>query len=150
MLVVGWLGFGGMHPSHLTPSEQYTHISLWALLSAPLIIGCDLTRLDDFTMNLLTNDEVIAIDQDPLGKQGTAVLKDPSHQVIVKELEDGSKAVGLFNLTENNMKIYVPWAALKISGKHAVRDVWRQRDLGVFTDNFESIVPPHGVVLVKI
>jgi alpha-galactosidase len=150
MLVVGWLGFGKMHPSHLTPSEQYTHISLWSLLAAPLIIGCDLTRLDDFTMNLLTNDEVIAIDQDPLGKQGTAVLKDANYQVIVKELEDGSKAVGLFNLTENDLKISTPWDALKLSGKQLVRDVWRQKDLGVFTDKFESLVPPHGVVLVKI
>jgi alpha-galactosidase len=134
----------------LTQNEQYAHFSLWVILSAPLLLVCDLNKLDDFTLSLLTNDEVIAIDQDPLGKQGTAVLKDATYQVIVKELEDGSKAVGLFNLTENDLKISAPWDALKLSGKQKVRDVWRQKDLGVFTDKFESLVPPHGVVFVKI
>ena len=72
--------------------------SLWSLLSAPLLIGCDLERLDDFTLNLLTNDEVIAVNQDILGKQATPVLIDGDIQVWVKELEDGTKAVGVFNL----------------------------------------------------
>ena len=150
MLVVGWVGFGNPHPTELTPNEQYTHISLWSLLSAPLLIGCDLTRLDDFTLNLLTNDEVIDIDQDPLGKQATPVLKTADYQIMVKELEDGSKAVGLFNLTENDLKIPVTRAALQLSGNQTVRDVWRQKDLGIFKDKFESVVPPHGVTLVKV
>jgi alpha-galactosidase len=77
-------------------------------------------------------------------------MKNATYQVIVKELEDGPKAVGLFNLTENDMKISVPWEALKINGKQTVRDVWRQKDIGVFSDKYESVVPPHGVVLVKI
>jgi len=67
-----------------------------------------------------------------------------------KELEDGSIAVGLFNLTENNLKISAPWPALKINGKQMVRDVWQQKDIGVFSDKYESTVPPHGVVLVRI
>ena len=75
MLVVGQVGWGNLHPSRLTPDEQYTHISLWCLLSAPLLIGCDMTKLDDFTLNLLSNDEVLAIDQDALGKSATCVLK---------------------------------------------------------------------------
>lgn len=70
MLTVGWVGWGPtLHPTRLTPDEQYTHISLWCLLSAPLLIGCDLTRLDDFTLSLLSNDEVLAVDQDPMGSQ---------------------------------------------------------------------------------
>jgi len=150
MLVVGWVGFGNPRPTELSPDEQYTHISLWSLLAAPLLIGCDLTKLDDFTLSLLTNDEVIAIDQDPLGKQAIALIKTNDFQIMVKELEDGSKAVGLFNLTKNELKISVSWDALKISGKQTVRDLWRQKELGVFSDSFESVVPSHGVVLVKI
>ena len=70
MLVVGKVGWGpNLHPSKLSPDEQYTHISLWALLAAPLLIGCDMTQMDPFTLNLLTNDEVLEINQDPLGKQ---------------------------------------------------------------------------------
>ena len=73
MLVVGWVGWGpALHPTHLTPNEQYTHISLWSLLSSPLLIGCDLTRLDEFTLNLLTNDEVLEVNQDPLGHPGAS------------------------------------------------------------------------------
>jgi len=150
MLVVGWVGFGNPHPTNLTPDEQYTHISLWSLLAAPLLIGCDLTKLDEFTLNLLTNDEVIDIDQDPLGKQAIPVQKTADYQIMVKEMEDGSKAVGLFNLTEKDLKISATWAVLQLSGKQTVRDVWRQKDLEISGDKFESIVPSHGVMLVRI
>lgn len=151
MLVVGWVGWGPkLHPTRLTASEQYTHISLWSLLSAPLLMGCDLTRLDDFTMNLLTNDEVIDIDQDPLGKSALPVVKTPFYQVWVKELEDGSKAIGLFNLSKNEMKISIDWAKAGLSGKQVVRDVWRQKDLGSFDNLFESKVLSHGVTLIKV
>jgi len=154
ILVVGQGWFGNdvlrLHPTRLTPNEQYTHMSLWSLLSAPLLIGCDLTRLDDFTFNLLANDEVIDIDQDPLGKQAMAAVKNEKYLIMVKELEDHSKAVGLFNLTENDLEISVTWDALKIFGRHSVRDVWRQKNLGFFSGKFESVVPSHGVVLVKI
>jgi len=151
MLVVGWVGWGPkLHPSRLTASEQYTHISLWALLSAPLLMGCDLTRLDDFTMNLLTNDEVIDIDQDPLGKSAMPVVKTPEYQVWVKELEDGSKAIGLFNLSKNEMKISVDWTKAGLSGMQTVHDVWRQKDLGSFDNSFETSVLSHGVTLIKV
>jgi hypothetical protein len=151
MLVIGSVGWGaGLHPTRLTPSEQYTHISLWALLSAPLLIGCDLTKLDDFTTNLLTNDEVIALDQDPLGKQALPVVQNENYVIMVKELEDGSQAVGLFNLSEKDQVIPVSWDTLKITGEQKVRNLWRQKDLGTFTHSFESLVPSHGVVLVKI
>ena len=74
MLVVGWVGWGpSLHQTKLTADEQYTHISMWCMLSAPLLIGCDLERLDEFTLGLLTNDEVLAIDQDALGQQAVRV-----------------------------------------------------------------------------
>ena len=88
MLVVGWVGWGpALHYTRLTPDEQYTHISLWCLLSSPLLIGCDLNQLDPFTLNLLTNDEVLAVNQDPLGKQAIQVKANVIYQVWVKELE---------------------------------------------------------------
>ena len=73
MLVVGMVGWGNLHPTGLTPNEQYTHISLWCLLASPLLIGCDMAQLDDFTLGLLTNDEVLEVNQDPLGKQAARV-----------------------------------------------------------------------------
>lgn len=137
-------------PAPLTPDEQYTHMSLWSLLAAPLQIGSDLTKLDSFTLGLLTNDEVIAIDQDSLGKQATRVCKSGGLSVWAKELEDGSKAVGLFNLGDSENEVTATWADLGISGKCAVRDLWRQKDLGLFEREFQARVAPHGVVLVKI
>jgi alpha-galactosidase len=150
MLVVGKVGWGTPHPTKLTPDEQYTHISLWCLWSAPLLIGCPLDQLDDFTQNLLTNDEVFALDQDPLGKQATQVCAAGTTQVLAKDLEDGSKAVGLFNTGEEPNAVKVTWEQLGITGNQAVRDLWRQKDIGKYNDSFEAMVRPHGVVLVRI
>jgi hypothetical protein len=151
MLVVGWVGWGpNLHPTKLTPDEQYTHISLWCLLSAPLLIGCDMQRLDAFTLNLLTNDEVLAIDQDPLGKQAKPVIKEGNIQVWVKELEGGTNAIGIFNLSDKTETYMLNLKTIGIEGKVKVRDLWRQKDIGVFMDVFEAHVPSHGVVLVKI
>lgn len=101
MLVVGMVGWGPkLHPTALTPDEQYTHITLWSLVAAPLLIGCDMTQLDDFTLGLLTNDEVLAVDQDPLGKQAVHVKHDVEHgiDILARPLSDGTLAVGLFNV----------------------------------------------------
>ena len=166
MLVVGLVGWGPqLHPTRLTPDEQYTHISLWCLLSAPLLIGCDMSKLDDFTLNLLTNDEVLAINQDPLGKQASRLSNEEGRQIWVKEMEDGSKAVGLFNAEEgrrtpvdyfstwskmSRAKMTLKGVDLGIKGKFRVRDVWRQRDLGVFGREFTAEVPFHRVVLLRV
>ena len=151
MLVVGWVGWGpALHYTHLTPGEQYTHISLWSLLSAPLLIGCDLSQIDPFTLNLLTNDEVIAVNQDPLGKQATKVKSNESYQIWIKNLEDGSKAIGLFNLTENPVNIPLDLKELNLEGHWNMRDLWRQVDLGAVEHHFEMNVLPHGVMLIKL
>ncbi len=150
MLVVGKVGWGNLHPTRLTPNEQYTHISLWCLLSAPLLIGCDMTQLDPFTLNLLENDEVLAIDQDPLGKEATTVAKTDNTRVYAKDLADGSKAIGLFNLGETEGQVEVKWSDLGLNGKLHVRDLWRQKDLGKFKDSFTVTVPRHGVVLIRV
>ncbi len=151
MMIVGKVGWGdNLHDTRLTPDEQYTHVSLWSMLSAPLLIGCDLSKLDDFTLNLLTNDEVIAIDQDPLGKQAQQVIKAGTYQIWIKELEDGNKALAIFNLSDKNDVIRFHWSDLGLSAKQKVRDLWRQKDLGNFNSMFATVVASHGVTLIKI
>ena len=151
MLVVGYVGWGpNLHPTRLTPNEQYTHISLWCLLSAPLLMGCDLERLDPFTLGLLTNDEVLEVSQDPLGKEAWRVARQANTEVWAKTLEDGSRAVGLFNRGQMATTVSVKWSDMGLHGKHHVRDLWRQKDLGLADGEFKAEVPRHGVVLVKI
>jgi alpha-galactosidase len=150
MLVVGKVGWGRLHPTKLTPNEQYTHISLWCLLCSPLLIGCDMSQLDEFTLSLLTNDEVLEVNQDPLGKQARRVAQAGSLDVWAKEMEDGSVAVGLFNRGEIENKVIAKWSDLGVSGKKIVRDLWRQKDLGEYEDQFSTTVPRHGVVLVQL
>jgi hypothetical protein len=149
MLIVGWVGWGpALHYTRLTPSEQYTHITLWSLLAAPLLIGCDLDQLDAFTLNLLTNDEVLAINQDPLGRQAAQIRVTDEYEIWARDLEDGSKAIGLFNKTEKPLNIPVDLKYLQLEGKCTMRDVWSQRDLGKVNGHFEMKTRPHGARLV--
>jgi alpha-galactosidase len=150
MLVVGVLGWGSTHPTHLKPNEQITHISLWSLLSAPLLIGCDMTRLDAFTANLLGNDEVLAIDQDPLGKPAGRVSMDGGGQVWARPLSDGSMAVGLFNTGDSPVPVTAKWSDLGLTGEQPIRDLWQRHDLPPTSDAFTATVPRHGAILVKI
>jgi hypothetical protein len=151
MLVVGWLGWGTyQNPSGLSPDEQYTHISLWCLLSAPLLLGCDLTRLDDFTLSLLSNDEVLAVNQDQLGNQAMKYFDEGNVQYWMKPLYDGSYAAGIFNLNEDRRSVHVNFTDLELAGSFKVRDLWRQKDMGVFDNGMDLAVPGHGVVLVKL
>jgi alpha-galactosidase len=152
MMVVGWVGWGkGPYPTHLTPDEQYTHMSAWCLMSVPLLLGNDLTKLDAFTLSLLTNDEVIAVNQDPLGKQATVIAREGESGIMAKDLSDGSKAAGLFNTGDTGTQsMTLNWKDLGISGKYIVRDLWRQKDLGTFDSEFKTDVPQHGVVMVSL
>jgi alpha-galactosidase len=151
-LLLGYLSNwkGGTAPTPLTPNEQYTHVSLWCLLAAPLIFSGDITRLDDFTLSLLCNDEVIEVDQDPLGKPGHRLSKAEDLEVWMKEMEDGTRAVGLFNRGATAATVTAKWSELGLSGKQIVRDLWRQKDLGAFEGQFQAPVPRHGVVLVQL
>lgn len=150
MLVVGQVGWGSPHPSNLSPDEQYTHMSLWSLLAAPLLIGCDLAAMDDFTLSLLTNDEVIEVNQDALGKQGVCVTQRGDLRVYAKPLEDGSVAVGLFNLGQQTAEVTAEWGEVKLQGRQRVRNLWTQKDIGEFNDKFSASVPSHGVVFVRM
>src|SRR5262249_14733348 len=148
MLVVGKVGWGpSLHDTRLTPDEQYAHISLWSLLSAPLLIGCDMSQLDTFTLNLLTNDEVLAIDQDPMAKPAKKIYDNNKIQVWTKELKDGSVAMGIFNLNDMVNKQQISLKELNLSGGAQLRDVWRQKNLGAITNSLSIQLPPHGVWL---
>ena len=153
MLVIGPVDVASgknIRPSRLTPNEQYTHISLWCLLSAPLLIGCPVEKADDFTLSLLSNDEVLAIDQDELGRPARQLIVDGRRQVYVKELADGSRAIGFFNLAQEPQKISVTWAQLGLAKPARARDLWRQQDIIPAGDGFSIEVGRHGVFLLKV
>jgi alpha-galactosidase len=153
MLIVGEVGWGNLHPTRLTVDEQYTHISLWCLLAAPLLIGCDMEKFDDFTLSLLSNDEVLAVDQDELGKQATCVISNGNVRIYEKELADGSRAVGFFNLGDRTAELqFQDFNALHLSGKQTARDLWRQKNVATVDtakDALPLTVPVHGVLLYK-
>ena len=153
-LLVGYLSNwkGETVPTPLTPNEQYTHVSLWCLHAAPLILSGDITRLDAFTLGLLTNDEVLAVDQDELGRPGRRVFRDEASgaEAWVKPMADGARAAGLFNRGGAAATVTARWADLGVSGPQTVRDLWRQKDLGVFDGAFAAEVPRHGVVMVRL
>jgi alpha-galactosidase len=153
MLVVGHLGWGpNPRPTRLTPNEQITHITLWSLLAAPLIIGCDLTKIDPFTKALLTNHDVVEVDQDPLGKAATRRKQTEDIEVWARPLWDGTYAVGLFNRGYERSNIRVDWKDLdaRLSGRQPVRDLWQRRDVGMFDRGYSASVPAHGAVFVKV
>jgi len=151
-LLLGYLSNwkGQTVPTPLTPNEQYTQVSLWCLVAAPLILSGDITRLDDFTLSLLSNDEVLDVDQDPLGKPGRRIAIAGALEVWSRDLEDGTKAVGLFNRGELPATVVANWADLDLAGPRSVRDLWRQKNLGVYKKEFKAKVPRHGVILVRV
>jgi alpha-galactosidase len=151
MLVVGKLGWGRTpRETRLTPDEQLTHISLWALQAAPLIIGADLSQADAFTENLLGNPEVLAVDQDSLGRAAGRTVQNGRTEVWARPLADGTTAVGLFNRDLVPRTVSVKWSDLGLSGSQQVRDLWHHQDLGAKSDGLTVEVPRHGVVLVKV
>jgi alpha-galactosidase len=123
---------------------------MWALLAAPLIAGNDLRAMSPEIREILLNQEVIAIDQDSLGKPGMRISKDGDSEVWSKVLNAGDSAVGLFNRGEKPAEISVPWSLLEPSGELRVRDVWKHTDLGRSKAPFTTEVPAHGVVLLRV
>lgn len=134
----------------MNKDEYRTHMSLWCLLAAPLLAGNDLSKMTPDTLAILTNPEVIAVDQDALGIQGHRVAQEGQLEVWVKLLADGSKAVGLFNRGESVMPVTAHFRDVGVGEAATVRDLWEKRDLGVFNSSFTAQVPKHGVVLLKV
>ena len=151
---IGYIGnANNMGIPELTPmpaAMQYAYMSLWSLMAAPLIYSGDMSKLDEFTINVLCNPEVIEVNQDQLGECGLVIKKSDQTFLMVKNLADGSKAVGLFNRSKTEAEVEVNWAELQISGNKTVRDLWRQNDIGKFNEKFNTNIPAQGVVMVKI
>ena len=153
-LLIGYVGdargMGEPVPCPLTPSEQYSYMSLWCLMAAPLFYSGDMERLDAFTLNVLCNPEVIAINQDPLGVGGYPKIARTDSEVWVKPLAGGAWAVGLFNRAEITQPISVTPAELGLEGTYRMRDCWRQQDLGELGDAFETTLGRHDVMLLRL
>ncbi|MBN2209987.1 MAG: NPCBM/NEW2 domain-containing protein [Sedimentisphaerales bacterium] len=152
-ILIGYVGAGPgeIVPCKFTPNQQYQYMSMWCLMAAPLFFSGDMTKLDDFTLNVLCNAEVIDIDQDPLGRQGRIVKKTEEYFIMVKELEEGSKAVGIFNTNDiGDINVNISLSDLGLTGSQCVRDVWRQKDIGTHSKPFETTIPCHGVMLFKM
>ena len=139
------VGNGGM-----TNVEYQTHMSLWAMLSAPLLAGNDLRNMTPQIRDILTNKEVIAIDQDKLGDQGRRFSKDGGGEAWSKQLSNGDLAVALFNRSEGMESVVAQWEILGLKGKHKVRDLWNHTELGSFRDGYSAAVQAHGVILLRI
>jgi alpha-galactosidase len=153
-LQIGYVGDahtgGEPKPCPLTPNEQYSFMSLWCLMAAPLFYSGDVPKLDEFSLNILCNPEVIEIDQDPLGQCARTIALDDGAVLFVKDMEDGSKAVGLCNRGEKEMEITAQWSDLGLEGVQCVRDLWRQKDLGQFDDSFTAKVGRHGTFMIRL
>jgi len=155
MLIVGRVTSGTeprtWHDCRLTADEQYTHVSMWSLLASPLLLSCDLEKIDDFTMSLITNEEVLQVNQDPLGRAARQIYKSFEYEVWAKEMHDHSWAVGLFNPNlPVSINTEVNFKDLDLDGKFRVRDLWRQKNLGTYSESFETPVPSHGVVFIRL
>ena len=165
MMIIGNVTTGSqMHPTRLTPDEQYSHVSIFSLLAAPLLIGCPIEQLDDFTLGLLTNDEIIEVNQDPLGISARLVQEKNGVQVWKKPLSDGSFALGFFYTEEfgKTPQSYFHWEnekpiaftvdlnSLGLTKSYQLRDVWQQKNLGKIKNQISMTIPHHGVKFYKL
>jgi alpha-galactosidase len=139
------VGNGGMKPD-----EYRLHMSLWAILAAPLLAGNDLRNMTPETKEILLNREIIAVDQDSKGVQGHRLWDEGPLEIWAKPLADGGSAVGLFNRGESELKIKLDFATLAINGEAKLRDLWQHKDLGVIENSYTAAVPRHGVVMLKV
>jgi alpha-galactosidase len=158
MLVLGKVGWGAsQHDTKLTADEQITHMTLWSMAAAPLLIGCDMAKMDKFTLDLLTNTEVLDVNQDPLGLPAVQVVSTAKTTVWARPLFDGTVALALFNRGSRQAEVSVKWDELNralapkksISGKQNLRDLWQRKNLGAF-EGWTTAVPGHGAVLLKL
>jgi alpha-galactosidase len=130
--------------------EYRTHMSLWAMLAAPLLAGNDVRNMSKETLDTLINPEVIAVNQDKLGKQGFRVSQQGPTEVWAKPLAGGDIAVGLFNRGPEGVTVTAKWADLGLSGKHQVRDLWGRAERGSHKDEYWAHVASHGATLIRV
>ncbi|HEX6975958.1 MAG TPA: glycoside hydrolase family 27 protein, partial [Vicinamibacterales bacterium] len=151
MLVVGKVGWGStLRDTRLTPNEQITHITLWSLQAAPLLIGADLSQIDKFTVDLLGNPEVLAVNQDVLGRAAGRLRGDGRTDIWARPLADGTMAVGLFNRAPVAAKVTVTLKELGLAGPQPLRDLWLHKDIGSASDAIALDIPRHGAAFLKV
>lgn len=139
------IGNGGMN------REEYrTHMALWAILAAPLLAGNDIRTMSAETREILTNREIIAVDQDPKGQQGHRIWQEGPLEIWARPLADGTQAVGLFNRGESALNITLELAAIGVRQSAKIRDLWEHKDLGTVRDSYSAEVPKHGVVMLRV
>jgi alpha-galactosidase len=140
------IGNGGM-----TDTEYKTHLSLWAMLAAPLLAGNDLRRMSPETIAILTNREVIAVDQDKLGKQGSRVWKSGEQEIWTRQLAGGATAVAFFNRAKDEAKVRVEWSEIDVTAKrNKVRDLWLHQNVEAKEPEYSVVIPGHGVVMLRV
>jgi alpha-galactosidase len=141
------VGNGGM-----TTAEYRAHFSLWCILAAPLMAGNDIRSMPPEIAEILTNKELIAVDQDAMGLQGRRVKREGELDMWARQLADGSRAVALLNRGPAESRMSVNWNELGYPNNLSatVRDLWTKKDLGRQTGSFTASVPSHGVIVVKI
>jgi alpha-galactosidase len=139
------IGNGGM-----SDDESRTHMSLWALLAAPLLAGNDLTKMTPETLAILTNREVIAIDQDALGHQADIISSEGPLETWSRPLANGDEAVGLFNLSGVPAYLELPYKSLRRGAPRTLRNIWEAADIKPDGDSYKTLVPAHGVVLLRL
>ena len=153
MIPFGRIGIrcvGKDRQTNFSHDEQLTLMSLWAIGPSPLMLGGSLTDNDEWALSVITNDEVLSVNQDKLGKPGSRVSQSNKLEVWSRDLAEGSKAVGLFNRGDTDAQVSVTWKELKLSGPQTVRDIWQHKDLGKQVDGFSAEIPSHGCILLKV
>ena len=149
ILCVGQIGWGKPRVTKLSPNEQITHIKIWSILPAPLLIGCDMTALDQFTLDLLTNSEVLDVNQDPLGKPAKRIARGNDWEIWSRPLWDGTVAAAIFNRSTLEKQLTLNWQDIGVKGPQPVRDLWLKKDIGDL-DSISVKVPAHGSLFYKI
>lgn len=153
MMVIGFQNNSKVGGTGLTPTEEEAHFGLWCIMSSPLLIGCDLERMPESSLKLLTNKELIALNQDPLGLQAYVVQHDNEGYVLVKDIEQKRgkvRAVALYNPADTPCSFSVPFSALEFEGKVKVRDLVKHTDLGSFSGSFEQEIPAHSAMILRM
>ena len=153
MMVIGFRNNSRVGGEGLTPTEEEAHFGLWCIMSSPLLIGCDLSSLPESSLQLLTNKELIALNQDPLGLQAYVVQHENEGYVLVKDIEQkrgNVRAVALYNPSDTACTFSVPFSVLEFDGNVKVRDLVKHADLGSFAGNFEQTLPPHSGMFLRM
>ena len=154
MLIVGMHGKGNVGLAGCSDVQYQTHYALWAFLGSPLMIGCDIRSMSDETKAILMDKDIIAVNQDPAGRQPYQVLAHPDYPVWAKQMDNGDIVLAYFNLGEHNFNQFVTWADIGIERSSGVKlevtDLWSKQTLGTFDTGIEfGAVVPHGCRILR-